>query len=264
VQFQPLQGCTLNVPLTIAGLLLTSVNRIRLAKTEPTMPQARPSPAFQFCSRSLHAFVLKPEIPIEKWLGEADRWLSRSPGFFAGKPIVMDASALPPEKPVIEEVIAGLAARDVRVMGILGGNPELAGPDLPPLLPTSKGQTAESSGKKGKSKQAEPIFPSLLVESPVRSGQSIFHQGDVTVIGSVSSGAEIVATGSIHIYGTLRGRVLAGAEGNPRAHIFCKRIEAELIAIDGYYRMSEEITPLLGKSVHAWLDGGNLAIKPLD
>ena len=228
------------------------------------MPQSRPS-SFQFCSRSLHAFVLKPEIPVERWLTEADRWLSRSPGFFSGKPVVMDASALPSEKPIFAEVIAGLASRDIRVMGILGGDPELAGPDLPPLLPTAKGQTAETSGKKGKSsRQAEPVFPSLLLESPIRSGQSIFHQGDVTVIGSVSSGAEIVATGSIHIYGTLRGRVLAGAEGNPRAHIFCKRIEAELIAIDGYYRMSEEITPLLGKSVHAWLDGGNLAIKPLD
>jgi septum site-determining protein MinC len=229
------------------------------------MAQTRRSTAFQFCSRTLHAFVLKPEIPIEGWMADADRWLSRSPGFFTGKPVVMDASALPSDKPVIAEVMAGLAARDIRVMGILGCDPELAGPDLPPLLPTAKGQTAEPSGKKGKSgKQTETVVPSLLVESPVRSGQSIFHQGDVTVIGSVSSGAEIVATGSIHIYGTLRGRVLAGAEGNPRAHIFCKRIEAELIAIDGYYRMAEEITPLLGKSVHAWLDGGNLAIKPLD
>ena len=86
---------------------------------------------------------------------------------------------------------------------------------------------------------------SLLVDQPVRSGQSLFHEGDVTVIGSVSSGAEIVATGSIHIYGTLRGRVLAGADGNPRAHIFCRRVEAELIAIDGYYRMADEMAPRL-------------------
>jgi septum site-determining protein MinC len=96
------------------------------------------------------------------------------------------------------------------------------------------------------------------------SGQSLFHEGDVTIIGSVSSGAEIVATGSIHIYGTLRGRVLAGADGNPRAHIFCRRVEAELIAIDGYYRMADEMAPLLGKPIHAWLEDGALAIKTLD
>ena len=100
--------------------------------------------------------------------------------------------------------------------------------------------------------------------SPSARVQSLFHEGDVTVIGSVSSGAEIVATGSIHIYGTLRGRVLAGADGNPRAHIFCRRVEAELIAIDGYYRMADEMAPLLGKPIHAWLEDGALTIKTLD
>ena len=199
-------------------------------------------------------------------MAEADRWLSRSPGFFGGKPVVMDVSALPAEKAAITALMDDLATRQIRIMGILGADESLAGPDLPPLLPANRNHTPETSGKKAK-QDAQPVElgpPSLMVDSPVRSGQSIFHPGDVTVIGSVSSGAEIVATGSIHIYGTLRGRVLAGAEGNSKAHIFCKRIEAELIAIDGYYRMSEEIAPLLGKSVHAWLDGGNLAIKPLD
>ena len=92
----------------------------------------------------------------------------------------------------------------------------------------------------------------------------MFHEGDVTVIGSVSSGAEIVATGSIHIYGTLRGRVMAGADGNSRAHIFCRCVEAELIAIDGYYRMADEMDAYLGKPIHAWLEDGTLAIKTLD
>ena len=60
------------------------------------------------------------------------------------------------------------------------------------------------------------------------------------MLGSVVSGAEIVAGGSIHIYGTLRGRALAGAEGNPaRAHLLPASNEAELLAIDGYYRTAE-------------------------
>jgi septum site-determining protein MinC len=81
-----------------------------------------------------------------------------------------------------------------------------------------------------------------MIEDPVRSGQSVvFMEGDVTILGSVGSGAEIVAGGSIHVYGALRGRALAGATGNGRARIFCHRVEAELLAIDSYYRTADEI-----------------------
>ena len=75
----------------------------------------------------------------------------------------------------------------------------------------------------------------------MRSGQSVvFPEGDVTVLGSVGSGAEIVAGGSIHVYGTLRGRAMAGVNGNSAARIYCQKIEAELLAIDGYYQTAEE------------------------
>ena len=97
---------------------------------------------------------------------------------------------------------------------------------------------------------------SLLLESPIRSGQSVvFPYGDVTVLGSVSSGAEVVAGGSIHVYGALRGRAMAGAMGNARARIFCSRNEAELIAIDGYYHTAEDMEAALrGRPVQCWLD----------
>ena len=76
----------------------------------------------------------------------------------------------------------------------------------------------------------------------MRSGQSIiFPEGDVTVLGSVGSGAEIVAGGSIHIYGTLRGRAMAGVNGNTTARIYCQKIEAELLAIDGFYQTADDI-----------------------
>ena len=117
-----------------------------------------------------------------------------------------------------------------------------------------------------KKPEAKPQPTSLLLESPVRSGQSIvFTEGDVTVLGSVSSGAEIVAGGSIHIYGTLRGRALAGAHGNSSARIYCQRIEAELLAIDGYYRTAEDIDATLrNRPAQAWLDGDILRITPLN
>jgi septum site-determining protein MinC len=78
----------------------------------------------------------------------------------------------------------------------------------------------------------------------------------VTVVGSVASGAEIVAGGSIHIYGTLRGRAMAGTTGNASARIFCRKLEAELIAIDGFYKTAEDMEPnLRGKAVQIWLEG---------
>jgi septum site-determining protein MinC len=107
---------------------------------------------------------------------------------------------------------------------------------------------------------------SLLLDSPVRSGQSVvFRAGDVTVLGSVASGAEIVAGGSIHVYGTLRGRALAGSTGNPRARIFCRKIEAELLAIDGIYRTTEDLEPTLrSRAIQAWLQDDVMFIEPLD
>ena len=97
---------------------------------------------------------------------------------------------------------------------------------------------------------------SLMIEDRVRSGQSVvFMEGDVTVLGSVGSGAEIVAGGSIHVYGALRGRALAGATGNARARIFCRRVEAELLAIDSYYRTADEIEDSLccrSPTCHKW------------
>jgi len=224
--------------------------------------------SFQFCGRSFLAFVLKPKMPTSEWIAEADKWLCRSPGFFSGKPVVVDVSELLLSKDEAAGLIADLGMRNIRVMGMLGTDDRLADPALPPLL-SPVGKTEFQVPSETPDPQPLPATvgaaaSSLLIESPVRSGQSLFHEGDVTVIGSVSSGAEIVASGSIHIYGTLRGRVLAGADGNAKAHIFCRRLEAELIAIDGYYRMADDISSFHGKAVHAWLDDGALTIKALD
>jgi septum site-determining protein MinC len=86
----------------------------------------------------------------------------------------------------------------------------------------------------------------------------------VTVLGSVGSGAEIVAGGSVHIYGTLRGRAMAGVAGNPKARIFCHKLEAELLAIDGYYRTTEDLNAgLQNRPVQAWLEGSTMMITAL-
>ena len=105
-----------------------------------------------------------------------------------------------------------------------------------------------------------------MIEDPVRSGQSVvFIDGDITILGSVGSGAEIIAGGSIHIYGALRGRAMAGAGGNTRARIFCHRVEAELLAIDSCYRTADEIDDSLRcRPAQAWLEDGALKISAMN
>ena len=102
--------------------------------------------------------------------------------------------------------------------------------------------------------------------APVRSGQQVYAGNrDLTVLATVGAGAEVIADGSIHIYGALRGRALAGAQGNPKARIFCREFHAELVAVAGHYKVLEDIPKdLHGKPVQVWLDGEALRIEQLD
>jgi septum site-determining protein MinC len=113
--------------------------------------------------------------------------------------------------------------------------------------------------------KAAPTEPGMMQLAPVRSGQQVFAQGrDLTVCAMVGAGAEVIADGSIHIYGALRGRALAGANGNEAARIFCREFNAELVAVAGTYKVLEEIPPhLIGKAVQVRLEGGKLIIEEL-
>jgi len=106
---------------------------------------------------------------------------------------------------------------------------------------------------------------SVTVDRPVRSGQQVYAaQADMTVLAPTSAGSEVMADGSIHIYGPLRGRVLAGARGNESARIFCQSLQAELIAIAGRYQLLDELdTKLIGKPAMIRLEGEKLIVEPL-
>ena len=214
--------------------------------------------------RSYVAFVFCPAVPIVGWLEEIDATLARSPGFFVGKPVVLDLSAVDLSQPAIAHLVTSLEQRDIRVLGIEGVDAAHVNTSMPPLL--TGGRSCVLTQNEPKPPETKPKPMSLLLESPVRSGQSIvFTEGDVTVLGSVGSGAEIVAGGSIHIYGTLRGRAMAGIEGNASARIYCQKIEAELLAIDGYYQTAEDISAALrSRPAQAWLAGDIMRITPLN
>ena len=108
--------------------------------------------------------------------------------------------------------------------------------------------------------------PGVMHTTPVRSGQQIYADNrDLTVLTTVGAGAEVIADGSVHIYGPLRGRALAGAQGNEQARIFCREFHAELVAIAGHYKVLEDIPKeLRGKAVQVWLEDGQLKIAALD
>jgi len=218
--------------------------------------------------RSYVAFVFSPVVPIVGWLEEVDATLARSPGFFVGKPVVLDLSAVELSQSAIVHLLGSLEQRSIRVLGIEGVDADRLTTSMPPLLTGGRPTVLiQNEPKKPEAKpEAKPKPSSLLLESPVRSGQSIvFTEGDVTVLGSVGSGAEIVAGGSIHIYGALRGRAMAGVNGNSAARIYCQKIEAELLAIDGYYQTAEDIdASLRNRPAQAWLEGDIMRITALN
>ena len=212
--------------------------------------------------RSYVAFVFSPTVPIVSWLEEIDATTARSPGFFTGKPVVLDLSGVDLSEAAIAHLVQSIEQRGIRVLGLEGIDAARLSPKLPPLL--SGGRNFLVQQAEAEKRETKPT--SLLLDSPVRSGQTIvFLDGDVTVLGSVSSGAEIVAGGSIHVYGTLRGRAMAGVNGNPSARIYCQKIEAELLAIDGYYQTAEELDEKLrSRPAQARLDGEIMKITALN
>jgi septum site-determining protein MinC len=217
--------------------------------------------------------VLTPEPSLAAWLADLDALLQRSPAAFAGRLALLNVSALSLSGPDLAGLHTELQARGIRLMGIEGADPSILGPGLPPLIkgggPTSIIEFSEATPPNTAPNEPAPTPqqrpPSLQLENPVRSGQSVvFLDGDVTVIGSVASGAEIVAGGSIHVYGTLRGRAIAGAVGDARARIFCGKLEAELLAIDGLYKAADAMDEhLRGQAVQVWLEGDVLKTAPL-
>jgi septum site-determining protein MinC len=213
--------------------------------------------------------MLTPEPPVYEWLADLNSWISQAPGYFAGKPVILDLSAVTLSNSAIIQLISELLARGIRIMGLEGIDPQKVGPDLPPVL--AGGRLVDIAGPleppRAEAAPAQPQEPAtLLLENPVRSGQRVvFPHGDVTVLGSVASGAEVIAGGSIHIYGTLRGRAFAGSHGNERARIFCSKVEAELLAISGFYRAADDIEHRLrSQPIQAWLKGDVMYVAPIN
>lgn len=226
-------------------------------------------PTIRVRGRSFMAMVLTPEFPFGDWFAALDRQLAGAPGFFADRPVVADlagvAEAVGPESLPI--VLDGLAARGLRIVGVEGVPPaRLAGTRWRDTPTSLHGRDVALEAKPGKpGAPPAPAGASLLIDRPVRSGQSIvFEEGDIIVVGSVASGAEVLAGGNVHIYGTLRGRAIAGLRTED-SRLFCRQFEAEMVGVGHLYRTSENWGPdLHSRAVQVRCDRGALRLAALD
>lgn len=229
-----------------------------------------PTQAMNFRARSLLAFALEPTEPVEEWLDALDRWLQRSPNFFASKPVILEMAGLSMGLKDYRDLLGNLARRHIRVMAVENAARTLVGPHLPPVVTGGRLIEAPLMAEPEVAPALDPKKSekpnSLIVDANVRSGQTVIHcEGDVTVVGRVASGAEIVAGGSVHVYGPLQGRVIAGVSGAPGARIFCRQAQAEMLCIGGAYVTAEDMDPKVeGRSIEARLEGDELQICILD
>lgn len=228
---------------------------------------------------------------------ELERRVRAAPAMFARAAVVLDLSHLLnlPDDGAVDALLEAVRSAGMLPVGLAYGTSEteaLAKRMGLPLIakfraayePVGSSETAAAAAPSGKAKVREEVQPAPDLREPilsapapgtsigaqhhagaVRSGQQIYARDrDLIVTGAIANGAEVIADGNIHIYGGLRGRAMAGAQGDEKARIYVSDFRAELVAIAGQYRVFEQIPDdLEGQSVQCWLDGEKLLIAKL-
>ena len=174
--------------------------------------------------------MLRPEPPVDDWLAELDAQVARSPAFLESKPVLVDLGGVTEADADLLGLVRSLQGRGLRILAVEGVDPSWAGAGewggaIPGGRSTGMVDLPAAAAPAAQPVPAEPVAveavpAGLVIAEPVRSGQTVIYPaGDVTVLGSVASGAEVFAGGSIHVYGTLRGRAVPAFNGNPGARV---------------------------------------------
>ena len=254
----------------------------------PTDPQRKPytQPVLEFKSSTFFVPVLilhsNDLLAIKHVLQEK---IGQAPDFFKNSPLVFDVQVLNKHNYDFDIValLDFLRKLGLFPIGMRGGNEQQNKQAQELFLTIDTVRDSASAGTK-KSVIDEPVPESepveqavapaaisapaaaatTLITHPIRSGQRIYAEGDLVILSQVSAGAEIMAEGNIHVYNTLRGRALAGVQGNKDARIFCFDLQAELISIAGDYKTSEDFDEdLRKKPVQIYLQDRALFIKEI-
>ena len=203
-----------------------------------------------------------------------------APNFFNHAPVVVDITELKDDAKKLNFT----ALRDILLknnlvpVGIKGASKEIQATAIDVGF-ACIGENSTPSGIKPETKHTKPTKATTqaavemvndnnrnatLITQPVRSGQQVYSSGDLVILAPVSPGAELLAEGNIHVYDRMRGRALAGINGNTRVRVFCKQLEAELVAIAGEYQIFEHTQyPHMGKPTQIYLQDGKLIAEPL-
>lgn len=233
-------------------------------------------------------------LDVERLAQEMRERVARAPKLFGRAAVILDFGGLSqlPDLATAQRLVNGLREAGVLPVALAYGTSETETLSqqlgLPVLAkfraqyepleaePAAAPAPAPKQSKRAAAAVATPAAPAVadgaapqpgkMQLSTVRSGQQLYAENcDLTVLSTVGAGAEVIADGSIHIYGTLRGRALAGAQGNTSARIFCRDFHAELVAIAGRYKVLDDIPDnLRGKAVQVWLEQDQIMIAALD
>jgi len=225
-------------------------------------------PAFEFKSGSITTPVLHIfNTDINLITDQLRDKVNQSPQFFTHSPILIDLENTTEDTLNLALLVAAIRNANMIPIGIRGGTETqrnnakelnlsvLSGfrassqplTEAPPKVEVIESTPAPTQAPEiVQTPELAPAIetitePTMVINHVVRSGQQIYSKGDLIVLASVGAGAEIIAEGNIHIYGTLRGRALAGVLGDETARIFCSTLEAELISIAGNFRINEDI-----------------------
>lgn len=227
--------------------------------------------AFQVRGRFLTALALRIDTGCADtgFYAQLDDQLRKSPQLFSGAPIVLDFANAPgfANADPLRDLVENLRGRELQVFGVQNATgidtATLRGLGLISLTAGRDAPPPRETGAAARTLDAPPPVENKVIRAPVRSGQIIVaERGDLTVIGSVASGAELVAAGNIHVYGPLRGRAMAGCHGDTGAHIFCQSLNAELVAIAGLYQTSETLENAVSeRCTHLYLKDEKLCME---
>ncbi len=212
--------------------------------------------------------VFKPLSADQETLSQAlSEKVEQAPEFFQNTPVVIDLQGVSGQGGATDFalLIGLLRSHGLVPIGVRGGDKEQNEIATSMELAIMSPGRAVSRPKATQATTAANRGRTRLVTQPVRSGQRVYAaSGDLVVLAQVSSGAEVFADGNVHVYGTLRGRVLAGVKGDETARIFCQALDAELVSIAGQYRASEDLDDdLRGKPAQIYLEGQRLRIVAL-
>lgn len=220
---------------------------------------------------------------------ELERRVRAAPQMFARAAVVLDLGQLLdlPDDGAVDALLEAVRSAGMLPVGLAYGTSEteaLAKRMGLPLIAkfraayepqTDRPRPADPAPRAEPAQPAAASEPSSLLPGSmtgalhhagsVRSGQQVYARDrDLIITGAVANGAEVIADGNIHIYGGLRGRAMAGAQGDEKARIFVSDFRAELVAIAGQYRVFEQIPDdLEGQSVQCWLESDKLLIAKL-